>query len=102
MVIENFGSIFTQLRPGQRPQEFVFLKKKRGKGSKSQCPGLNCVKINPNIFKKKNMLHTVSQTGCPQKNKKYDTSGVLFTGFSGFSKKRYSGPVWVLEPSVIT
>ena len=28
------------------------------------------------------MLHIVSQTGGPEKNKKYDTSGVLFTGLS--------------------
>ena len=48
----------------------------------SQFPGLNSEKMVHKIFKKITMLHIVSRMGGPEKNKKYDTSGALFTGSS--------------------
>ena len=64
-------SIFTQLRPGNRPQYFVFLKKNGNRFKKSNSgdnvPILNVLKWTPQISKKITMLHIISRAGGPGK-----------------------------------
>ena len=68
------------------------MKKKWGKGSKVEfwglCSGLNSVKIDPKIFKNNNHVGNSIPDGRPRKNKNYETSGVLFTGY--FENSEYS------------
>ena len=41
------------------------------------------LKWTPKFSKKSTLLHNIFRTGGPEKIKKYDTSGLLFTGISG-------------------
>ena len=60
--------------------------------------------MDPKISKKKNHVahNIISQTGRPEKNKKYDTSGVLFTGSSGKKAFTLQNPLYEHEELVAT
>ena len=64
------GPIFTQLRPGHRPQELFFCRKNGEKVQKvefwSQCHGLNCVNMGPKIF-----IKTINKTTKSTNNKNF-------------------------------